>query len=82
MHYRDGKRGPRRLEHLEELTKHYAPAMIRRYDTDRITILPDMEPQVAVLQFQGPQEPERVGAERKRSLLSRAAAKLPLFRQK
>ena len=32
MHYRDGKRGPRRLEHVEELTKHYAPAMVRHYD--------------------------------------------------
>ena len=30
MHYRDGNRGPRRLEHVEELTKHYAPDMVCR----------------------------------------------------
>lgn len=53
MHYRDGNRGPRRLEHVEELTKHYAPSMVRYYDTGRFTVTGDTEPQIAVLRFQG-----------------------------
>ena len=53
MHYRDGNRGPRRLEHLEELTKHFAPEMVHRYDTDRLEITPGLEPQIAVLKFLG-----------------------------
>lgn len=72
MHYRDGSRGPRRLEHVEELTKYFAPSMVRRYETDRIEITRDMEPQIALLTFLGcrDESPESVKAP-KRSLLSR-----------
>ena len=72
MHYRDGSRGPRRLEHLEELTKYFAPSMVHRYDTDRIEITQDMEPQIALLTFIGHQ-PETLDTApvRKPSLLSR-----------
>ena len=82
MHYRDGKRGPRRLEHVEELTKHYAPAMVRHYNTDRITITADMEPQIAVLKFLGPSEEEQGIISKKPSFFSRAASKMDIFRRK
>lgn len=75
MHYRDGTRGPRRLEHLEELTKYFAPDMIRQYDTDRITITHGMEPQIAVLKFIGCQE-ETEPQERSTSWRSSLASKL------
>ena len=51
MHYRDGSRGPRRLEHLVEFTKYFAPEMVHNYDSDRIEITHGMEPQIAVLKF-------------------------------
>ena len=72
MHYRDGSRGPRRLEHADELTKYFAPSMVHRYDTDRIEITQDMEPQIALLTFIGhqPEAPAAAPA-RKPSLLSR-----------
>ena len=82
MHYRDGNRGPRRLEHVEELTKHYTPGMVRHYDTDRITITADMEPQIAVLKFLGPTEEEQGKISKKPSLFSRAASKLNFSRRK
>ena len=82
MHYRDGNRGPRRLEHVEELTKHYAPSMVRQYDTDRITITSDMEPQIAVLKFCGLAAGEQADMEKKPSLIARAASKLPFSRRK
>ena len=82
MHYRDGSRGPRRLEHVEELTKHYAPSMVRHYDTDRITITADMEPQIAVLKFLGLSDTERGIAEKKPPLTRHSASKLPFFRRK
>lgn len=54
MHYRDGSRGPRRLEHINALTDLFeAPEMIHWYDTDTITITEDSEPQVAVLKYIG-----------------------------
>ena len=54
MHYRDGNRGPRRLEHVQALADYFeAPEMIHRYDTDTISITADMEPQVAILKFLG-----------------------------
>jgi len=81
MHYRDGSRGPRRLEHLEELTKHYAPSMVRHYDSDRITVTCDMEPQIAVLKFIGLPDAERVREAGKPSFFARAASKLPRFRR-
>ena len=72
MHDRDGSRGPRRLEHADELTKYFAPSMVHRYDTDRIEITQDMEPQIALLTFIGhqPEMPAAAPA-RKPSLLSR-----------
>jgi len=82
MHYRDGSRGPRRLEHVEELTKHYAPSPVRHYDTDRITITADMEPQIAVLKFLGLSDTERGIAEKKPLLTRHSASKLPFFRRK
>ena len=52
MHYRDGKRGPRRLEHIDNLINYYeAPEMIHYYSTDTITIDSDTEPQIAVLKL-------------------------------
>ena len=82
MHYRDGNRGPRRLEHVEELTKHYAPDMVKIYDTDRITITSDMEPQIAVLRFRGlPPETLTVSG-KKASTLSRISSKMPFFRRR
>ena len=55
MHYRDGARGARRLEHITALTDMFeAPEMIHRYDTDTIHIDGDTEPQVAVLKYLGP----------------------------
>ena len=77
MHYRDGKRGPRRLEHVEELTKYFAPELVRRYDTDCITVTRDMEPQIALLRFLGQTLDERTAEVKKPSLLARAAAKFP-----
>lgn len=54
MHYRDGERGSRRLEHITELINYFeAPEMIHRYDTDTIEITPDTEPQLAVLKYMG-----------------------------
>ena len=54
MHYRDGNRGARRLEHIEALENYFeAPEMIHHYDTDTIEITADMEPQVAVLKYMG-----------------------------
>ena len=54
MHYRDGNRGARRLEHVDALEKLFeAPEMIHHYDTDTIEILPDMEPQLAILKYMG-----------------------------
>ena len=70
MHYRDGKRGPRRLEHLEELTKYFPPEMLRRYDTDTIEITKDTEPQIALLKFVGHQ-PQPQAAKSAPSLLRR-----------
>jgi L-ascorbate metabolism protein UlaG (beta-lactamase superfamily) len=72
MHYRDGKRGPRRLEHAEELTKHFPPSMVRKYDTDTIEITRDTEPQIALLKFLGHQpEPDAAQPVRRPSLLAR-----------
>ena len=82
MHYRDGNRGPRRLEHVEELTKHYAPDMVKYYDTDRITITSDMEPQIAVLRFQGPPPEIQTTPGKKFSVLSRILSKMSFFRRR
>ena len=56
MHYRDQNRGAHRLESVEEFIKYFdAPEFIHRYDTDTFPVSEDMEPQVAVLKFLGPQ---------------------------
>lgn len=53
MHYRFGKYGARRLEHLENFTNLFeAPEMIHCYDTDTIVIDENTEPQVAVLKYE------------------------------
>lgn len=54
MHYRDGDRGTRRLESVEELINKFEdPSFAKYYDTDTIEITSDMEPQIAVLKFLG-----------------------------
>ena len=56
MHYRDGNRGGHRLEMVKDFINHFeAPEYIHWYDTDTLTVTPDMEPQVAVLKYQGPE---------------------------
>ena len=55
MHYRDENRGAHRLESVEEFINHFeSPEYIHRYNTDTLEIRPDLEPQVAVLKYQGP----------------------------
>ena len=54
MHYRDGNRGARRLEHIDAFTDYFeAPEMIHHYQTNSIIIDHDSEPQVAVLKYMG-----------------------------
>ena len=56
MHYRDGNRGAHRLESVTEFTdKFESPEFIHWYATDTFTVTPDMEPQVAVLKYLGPE---------------------------
>ncbi len=56
MHYRHNGMGAHRLETVEDFASHYeSPEMIHRYDSDTITVVPGMEPQVAVLKYLGPQ---------------------------
>lgn len=76
MHYRDGNRGGHRLEMVKDFVWHFeSPEFIHYYDTDTFAVTPDMEPQVAVLKYLGPeawtnlaQVPEK---QEKRSLLTR-----------
>lgn len=52
MHYRDGKRGPRRLETVQNLADWFeSPEMVHYYDTDTIVIDENLEPQIAVLKY-------------------------------
>ena len=54
MHYKDENRGGHRLETIEEFAGNFeSEEMFHYYDSDTIEIVPDMEPQVAVLKFQG-----------------------------
>ena len=56
MHYRDGNRGAHRLESVKEFTdKFESPDFIHYYPADTFTVTPDMDPQVAVLKYLGPQ---------------------------
>ena len=56
MHYRDENRGGHRLEMVKDFINHFeSPEYIHWYDTDTLTVTPDMEPQVAVLKYQGPE---------------------------
>ena len=54
MHYRDGNRGGHRLEMIKDFAYHFeSEEMIHYYESDTIEITSDMEPQVAVLKYQG-----------------------------
>ncbi len=54
MHYRDGKRGSRRLERVENLVDLLeSTELVRYYDTDTIEVTPDTERQLAVLKYMG-----------------------------
>jgi L-ascorbate metabolism protein UlaG (beta-lactamase superfamily) len=54
MHYRDGSRGNRRLERIEDFIDYcQSVELVTRYNTDTITITPDTEPQIAVLKYMG-----------------------------
>jgi len=54
MHYRDGARGPRRLEQIQNLINYFeAPEMIHYYPGNSILIDEDTEPQVAILKYMG-----------------------------
>ena len=54
MHYRDGDRGPRRLEQIKDLENRFDdPSFFKYYDTDTIEIDGQNEPQIAVLKFMG-----------------------------
>lgn len=56
MHYRDGDRGAHRLESVKEFTdKFESPDFIHYYDSDTFIVTQDMEPQVAVLKYLGPE---------------------------
>ena len=56
MHYRDGNRGGHRLEMVKDFAYHFeSPEFIHYYDTDTFEVTPDMEPQVAVLKYLGPE---------------------------
>ena len=73
MHYRDGSRGGHRLDTIGEFANYFESAeMFHYYDSDTIEIVPDMEPQVAVLKFKGVYEEEKKTREKKNhSLLER-----------
>ena len=69
MHYRDGARGGHRLDTIEEFANYFeSPALFHYYPSDTIEIVPNMEPQVAVLKFCGVYEDEET--EKKRSLFA------------
>ena len=54
MHYRDGNRGGHRLEMIKDFTGHFeSEEIVHYYDTDTIEIMSGMEPQIAVLKYQG-----------------------------
>ncbi len=54
MHYAHGKFGSRRYERLEAFTDQYAPLpLVKKYDTNTITISHDTPEQVAVLKYMG-----------------------------
>ena len=57
MHYRDGKRGGHRLETVHDFMNYFeSDALFHFYDTDTIEIVPNMEPQIAILKFQEKEE--------------------------
>ena len=54
MHYRDGVRGPRRLETVDALINYFEdPSFAVHYNTDTIEITHDSVPQIAVLKYMG-----------------------------
>ena len=55
MHYRHDGMGAHRLETVEDFANQFeSPELIHYYDTDTLTVVPGMEPQVAVLRYLGP----------------------------
>ena len=63
MHYRDENRGGHRLETVKDFANHFeSEEMIHYYDSDTIEIVTGMEPQVAVLKYNGVHEhpPRRI----------------------
>ena len=55
MHYRDGSRGAHRLEGVEDFAYHFeSPEFVHRYETDTFEVTRDMEPQLAILKYLGP----------------------------
>ena len=55
MHYRHDGMGAHRLETVEDFANQFeSPELIHYYDTDTLTVTPDLEPQVAVLKYIGP----------------------------
>lgn len=54
MHYRDGKRGTRRLETVEKLMSYFEdPSFAVYYQTDTLEITHELDPHVAVLKYRG-----------------------------
>ena len=52
MHYRDGKRGSRRLETVQDLINCFdGTAFAKFYPTNTLEVTEDLEPQIAVLKF-------------------------------
>ena len=55
MHYRHDGMGAHRLETVEDFANQFeSPELIHRYDSDTLTVTPDLEPQVAILKYLGP----------------------------
>ena len=79
MHYRDGDRGGHRLEMIKDFVWHFeSPEFIHYYDTDTLSVTRDMEPQVAVLKYLGPEawkELEALPEKQKSSLLGKLLRK-------
>ena len=71
MHYRDGKRGGHRLETVNDFLNYFeSDTLFHYYETDMLEIVPDMEPQIAVLKFQEKEDTVKKH-QRRNSLLTR-----------
>lgn len=68
MHYRDGTRGGHRLETVDDFAGYFESAeLVHNYDNDTIEITHGMEPQIAVLKFQGVNEEAARETEQRRT---------------